>query len=70
LGLLLAGRLARPAQKITAATLLGLGGLIALPIVVQVVSDAVNGPGSERGERRRLDSIRTDSGFPEGADIY
>lgn len=70
LGLLIAGRLKRPAQKWTAATLLGVGALIALPVLVQVVAKAVAGPGSARGERRRLDSIRADSGFPEESDIF
>lgn len=69
LGLLLAGKIGRPAQKTTAATLLGIGALLALPALIDVVTDAVNGPGSERGERRRLDSIRTDSGLTDDADI-
>jgi hypothetical protein len=69
LGLLLAGKIGRPAQKTTAATLLGVGALLALPALIDVVSDAINGPGSERGERRRLDSIRTDSGLTDDADI-
>lgn len=70
MGLLLAGRIGRPAQKITAATLLGIGALLAVPAVVNAVQQAVGGPGSERGERRRLDSIRTDSGLPDDAEIY
>lgn len=68
-GLLLAGKIGRPAQKTTAATLLGIGALLALPALIDVVTDVVNGPGSERGERRRLDSIRTDSGLSDEADI-
>jgi len=69
IGLFLAGKIGRPAQKTTAATLLGLGALLALPAVIDVVTNAISGPGSERGERRRLDSIREDSGFTENADI-
>lgn len=69
LGLLLAGKIGRPAQKTTAATLLGVGALLALPAVVNMVTDALNGPGSERGERRRLDSIRTNSGLPDDVQI-
>jgi hypothetical protein len=30
----------------------------------------VNRPTSERGMRRRLDSIRGDSGFPDDAQIF
>jgi hypothetical protein len=69
-GLLLAGKLGRPAQKTTAATLLGIGALMAMPLLVNSVTRAVVGPGSARGERRRLDSIRTDSGFPDDAEIF
>jgi len=69
LGLLLAGKIGRPAQKTTAATLLGVGALLALPALIDAVTEVVNGPGSERGERRRLDSIRTDSGLSDDADI-
>ncbi len=69
-GLLLAGKLGRPAQKTTAVMLLGIGTLLAMPLIFQFVSAAVAGPGSARGERRRLDSIRTDSGFPSEADIF
>jgi hypothetical protein len=68
-GLLLAGKIGRPAQKTTAATLLGIGALLALPALIDVVSDVVNGPDSERGQRKRLDSIRTDSGLSDEADI-
>jgi hypothetical protein len=69
-GLLLAGKLRRPTQKTTAATLLGVAGLMAMPLLVNSVTRAVVGPGSARGERRRLDSIRTDSGFPDDAEIF
>ena len=69
-GLLVAGKLGRPAQKTTAVTLLGVGALLAMPLIFHMVSTALAGPGSERGERRRLDSIRTDSGFRDDADIF
>lgn len=65
LGLLLAGKIGRSAQKNTAATLLGVGALLALPALINVVQEAITGPGSERGERRRLDSIREDTGFAD-----
>ncbi|MEQ1859919.1 MAG: hypothetical protein ABMA13_08285 [Chthoniobacteraceae bacterium] len=68
-GLLLAGKIGRSAQKTTAASLLGIAALLALPAIIDVVTEAVNGPGSERGERRRLDSIRTDSGLTDEAHI-
>ncbi len=70
IGLLLAGKLRRPAQKTTAATLLGVGALLAMPWVVETVLERLNGPGSARGERRRLDSIRTDAGYADDTDVY
>lgn len=69
-GLLLAGKITRPTQKITAASLLGIGILLALPAVIEAVTNAINGPGSTRGEQRRLESIRTDSGLPDDAEIF
>ncbi len=70
IGLLLAGKLGRPAQKTTAATMLAVGALLALPWVVENVLERLNGPGSARGERRRLDRIRTDAGYAEDADVF
>lgn len=58
IGLLLAGRLGRPTQKITAATMISVGALVALPVVIGVVTRAVNRPTSARGMQRRLESIR------------
>jgi hypothetical protein len=69
LGLLIAGKLGRPAQKTTAATMISVGALLALPVVVMAVMRTVNRPNSERGMRRRLDSIRRDSGFPDEVEI-
>jgi hypothetical protein len=69
LGLLLAGKLGRPAQKTTAASLISAGALIALPVLVLAIIRAVNRPESARGMRRRLDSIRRDSGFPDEVEI-
>lgn len=70
IGLLLAGKLGRPAQKTTAASLLGIGALLALPWAVENILERLNGPGSARGERRRLDRIRTDAGYPDDENIY
>lgn len=69
IGLLIAGKLGRPAQKTTAATMISIGALLALPVVVGAVMRSLNRPESERGMRRRLDSIRRDSGFPDEAEI-
>jgi hypothetical protein len=69
IGLLLAGKLGRPAQKTTGATMISVGALLAVPVIVMAVLRTVNRPTSERGMRRRLDSIRRDSGFPDEVEI-
>lgn len=70
LGLLLGGKMSRSAQKTTAFTLLGLGALLALPAIVDAVSELIAGPETERGAKKSLDSIRDDSGLPEDAEAY
>jgi len=69
IGLLIAGKLGRPAQKTTATTMISIGALLALPVVVTAIIRAVNRPESARGMRRRLDSIRRDSGYPDELEI-
>ena len=69
-GLLLAGKLGRPAQKTTGTTMISVGALLALPVLVLAVIRAVNKPTSARAMRRRLASIRQDSGLlPDEAEI-
>ena len=70
IGLLLAGKLRRPAQKITAASLFSVGFLLAVPGVVGVILRVLNRPTSERGSRRRLDTIRHDPGFPDEVEVF
>lgn len=70
LGLLLGGKMSRSAQKTTAFTLLGVGALLALPAIVNAISDVIAGPDTERGARKSLDSIRHDSGLPDDAEVY
>jgi hypothetical protein len=69
IGLLIAGKLGRPAQKTTAATMISVGALLALPVVVGMVVRSLNGPESARGARRRLNSIRGDHGFPDEVEV-
>ena len=70
IGLLLAGKLQRPTQKTTGATLLSLGVLLAIPAVVQTVVRVWQRPDSDRGMRRRLDSIRQDPGLMDETDAF
>ena len=70
LGLLLGGKMSRGAQKTTAFSLLGVGALLALPAIVDAIAHVISGPATERGARKRLDSIRDDSGLPDDAEVF
>ena len=70
LGLLLGGKMSRGAQKATAFSLLGIGTLLALPAIVEAVTHLISGPATERGAKKRLDSIRDDSGLPDDAEVF
>ena len=70
LGLLLGGKMSRGAQKATAFSLLGIGALLALPAIVDAVTHMISGPATERGAKKRLDSIRQDSGLPDDAEVF
>jgi len=70
IGLLLAGKLRRAARKNTALAMLGVGAATLLPVAISIFAKQINRPESERGMRRRLESIRQDAGMPEDADIY
>ena len=70
LGLLLGGKMSRSAQKATAFSLLGVGALLALPAIVDAITHVISGPATERGARKRLDSIRDDSGLPDDAEVF
>lgn len=69
IGLLMAGKLRRPTQKVTAASLFSVGFLLAIPVLVHLIVRIWNSPGSERGARRSLDSIRGDSGVLDETDV-
>jgi hypothetical protein len=69
-GLLLAGKLGRTAQRTTALALFSVGVISTVPLVVDLFAKHHNRPESERGMRRRLESIREDSGFSEDAEVF
>lgn len=70
IGLLLAGKLGRAAQRTTAIVLFSVGVASTVPLVVDLFSKRFNRPDSDRGMRRRLASIRGDSGFSEDAEVF
>jgi len=69
-GLLLAARMERKVQKVTAIVLLSLGVASTLPLAFSAGFKRWNRPESDRGMRKRLASIREGSGFSEDADLY
>ncbi len=68
-GILLASKLQRNAQRNTALAMLSVGALATLPLVFELISRRMLGPTTERGMRKTLDSIRRDSGWVEDAEI-
>lgn len=69
IGLLVAGTMRKNVQRTAAVSVLAVGLLATVPLVVDFVARLVGGPESARGMRRRLESIREDSGFAEDAEM-
>ncbi len=69
-GLLLANKIDRRVQKITAIVLLSVSLASTLPLALGVFFKRWNRPESDRGMRKRLESIRAGSGYPEDAGMY
>jgi hypothetical protein len=69
-GLLIAGKLRPDVQRTTAVTMLSVGLLSTLPLAYHIYARCMNRPGSRRFMRRRLESIRDDSGLPDDAEIF
>jgi len=70
IGLLLANRLQSTARKVTGWIMVSLGIASVTPFLIGYFARTANHPGSARAMRRRLDSIRHDSGFSENADVF
>ncbi len=70
IGLLLSAKMGAKVKRNTAIAMLSAGLLSTLPVVVDFFAKRINRPESARGMRRRLESIREDSGLSENLDIY
>jgi len=70
IGLLLAGRLSRSAQRFTALALFSVGAVSLVPLVIDLVSKRRNRPESERGMHRRLESIRRAYGVSDEPETF
>ena len=69
IGLLLARRHQATARKVTGWIMVSLGLASVTPFLIGYFARA-NRTGSARAMRRRLDSIREDSGLSENADVF
>lgn len=70
IGLLLADKLGANARKITAIALIGAGAASVLPFVAGVANAVATRPESSREMKRRLASIRQDTGLSAGEEGY
>jgi hypothetical protein len=70
IGMLLADRIKRPARNVAAIALVSVGALAAVPFFVKLALEQINRPESGRVQRRRLRSIRDDSGYRSEADAF
>ncbi len=70
LGLLVANKLGKTARKITAIAVLGAGAATIVPFVAGVINAVATRPESSREMKRRLASIRQDTGLSAGEEGY
>jgi hypothetical protein len=70
IGMLVADKVRRPLRQATAIALVSVGALAAVPLLVKVAMERINRPESDRGSRKRLRSIRDDSGFDKDTDAF
>ncbi len=70
IGMLLADRIKRPARNVAAIALVSVGALAAVPFFVKLALEQINRPESDRVQRKRLRSIRDDSGYRSEADAF
>ncbi len=70
LGILFGRGMSRTSSNITALSLLAAGAVVAAPTLTDFISRLANRPGSARGSRKRLESIRNGSLPEDGDEIY
>lgn len=69
-GLLVAGKMRERAQKASVISALAIGVVCTLSLAAAAASRLLDHPTSARRMKRRLDSIRQDSGFPDDIEIF
>ena len=69
-GLFVAAKMSPTIRRTAAVTMLSVGLISTLPIAYHLFARCMNRPGSRRLMKRRLESIREDSGLPDDAEIF
>lgn len=69
-GLLVADKIRSSKRQTTAIAMISVALASAVPAIVGYVSSHVNAPESKRGMRKRLRSIREDSGMHDEAETF
>lgn len=70
LGILFGRGMSRSTSNIVSLTLLAASAVVAAPIITDLVGRAANSPRTDRGSRRRLEGIRTNSTETELKDFF
>ena len=69
IGILLADRISEGKRNGAAIAMLALATATTIPTLVGILADLINGPRSRLGVRRRLRSIREDSGLQHEEEV-
>jgi uncharacterized membrane protein AbrB (regulator of aidB expression) len=70
IGILLADKIGEKRRNLATVALLSVAIATIIPAVVGVLADLINGPHSKLGVRRRLRSIREDSGLQAEEEVF
>jgi hypothetical protein len=69
LGLIVSDKLNKNARQTVALSAIAAGLAATVPLLIDLVSEQVTGPNTDRGLRNRLRSIREDSGFSDEVEV-
>lgn len=70
LGILFGRGMSRSSSNIIALTLLAASAVVAAPVITDLIGRTANSPRTDRGSRRRLEGIRTNTTEDELKDFF
>jgi hypothetical protein len=70
LGILFGRGMSRSSSNIISLTLLAASAVVAAPVITDLIERTANSPRTDRGSRRRLEGIRTNSTEDELKDFF